>query len=35
METVWIDRTGAPYPDYFTPPTHTVTSLTDLAGRFA
>lgn len=34
MDTVWIDRTGAPYPDYFTPPTHTVGSLTELAGRF-
>ncbi|WP_138732503.1 haloacid dehalogenase type II [Modestobacter excelsi] len=35
METVWINRTGAPYPDYFTPPGHTVPSLTDLAVRLA
>ncbi|KGH44950.1 hypothetical protein IN07_20295 [Modestobacter caceresii] len=35
MSTVWINRTGASYPDYFTPPTHTVSALTDLAGRLA
>ncbi|SNR52429.1 haloacid dehalogenase type II [Blastococcus mobilis] len=35
METVWINRTGAPYPDYFTPPTQTVPSLTDLVDRLA
>ena len=34
MDTVWIDRNGAPYPDYFAPPTHTVRSLTELASRF-
>jgi 2-haloacid dehalogenase len=35
MRTVWINRTGAPYPDYFDPPAHTVASLTDLAARLA
>ena len=33
MQTAWINRGGAPYPEYFTPPTHTVASLTELAGR--
>ncbi|MGH3811341.1 MAG: haloacid dehalogenase type II [Pseudonocardiaceae bacterium] len=33
MRTAWIDRTGARYPDYFTPPTHTVTTLGQLAYR--
>jgi 2-haloacid dehalogenase len=35
MRTVWIHRTGAPYPDYFDPPSHTVSSLTDLAAWLA
>jgi 2-haloacid dehalogenase len=35
MSTGWIDRTGAPYPDVFTPPSLTATSLTDLAERLA
>ena len=30
MSTAWIDRAGATYPSFFTPPTHTVTALTDL-----
>jgi 2-haloacid dehalogenase len=33
MTTAWIDRAGAPYPDYFTPATFTVAALTELAGR--
>ncbi|MBA2308271.1 MAG: haloacid dehalogenase type II [Pseudonocardiales bacterium] len=30
MGTAWINRAGVPYPDYFTPPQHTVTVLTEL-----
>ncbi len=30
LQTAWINRTGAPYPAYFTPPDHTVTALTGL-----
>ncbi|WAH98161.1 haloacid dehalogenase type II [Arthrobacter sp. MMS18-M83] len=37
LQTAWINRAGARYPDYFTPPDHTVTTLTELpdvlAGR--
>jgi len=32
LSTVWVNRTGASYPAFFTPPTHTVSGLTDLAG---
>ena len=32
MVTAWVDRAGAGYPGYFSPPTHTVAALTDLAG---
>jgi 2-haloacid dehalogenase len=32
LSTAWVNRTGAPYPACFTPPTHTVSGLTDLAG---
>jgi 2-haloacid dehalogenase len=32
LNTAWINRSGAPYPAYFTEPDHTVTSLRDLAG---
>jgi len=32
LSTAWVNRTGAPYPAFFTPPTHTVSALTDLAG---
>lgn len=35
MSTAWINRDGRPYPEYFTPPTHTVTALTELPGRLA
>ncbi|SOD97313.1 haloacid dehalogenase type II [Blastococcus haudaquaticus] len=35
MQTVWINRTDAPYPDYFTPPTHTVSALTEIVGLLA
>jgi 2-haloacid dehalogenase len=35
MTTAWINRTGRPYPEYFTAPTHTITALTDLPGRLA
>ena len=31
MQTAWVDRGGSPYPPYFTPPTHTVTGIEDLA----
>ena len=33
MATAWINRDGRPYPGYFTPPTHTVTALTELSDR--
>jgi 2-haloacid dehalogenase len=33
MATAWIDRTGTPYPDVFTPPTLTAASLTELAAQ--
>src|SRR5919199_2761370 len=33
MMTSWINRTGTPYPDVFTPPTFTVVTLPDLADR--
>jgi len=32
LSTAWVNRTDAPYPAFFTPPTHTVSGLTDLAG---
>jgi len=35
MRTVWINRSGAAYPDYFNPPTHTVSALPDLPERLA
>ena len=35
MATAWIDRTGAPYPEVFTPPSLTATSLTGLAEQLA
>lgn len=31
LSTAWVNRSGAPYPAYFTEPDHTVTSLRDLA----
>ncbi|MQA12947.1 MAG: haloacid dehalogenase type II [Pseudonocardiaceae bacterium] len=31
MRTAWVNRTGVAYPDYFTPPDHTVTALGELA----
>jgi 2-haloacid dehalogenase len=30
LQTAWINRAGATYPAYFTPPDHTVTALTEL-----
>ena len=33
MSTAWIDRSGAPYPDYFLAPTRRATSLTALAAE--
>lgn len=30
LQTAWINRAGARYPDYFTPPDHTVMLLTEL-----
>ncbi|MFN2561066.1 MAG: haloacid dehalogenase type II [Jatrophihabitans sp.] len=35
MATAWIDRAGAPYPDFFTPPSLTAPDLTDLAQQLA
>lgn len=35
MGTAWINRTGLPYPDYFTAPTFTVTTLPELAEALA
>jgi 2-haloacid dehalogenase len=35
MATAWIDRTGAPWPDVFTPPTLTAAGLPELAERLA
>ena len=32
LGTAWINRSGAPYPAYFTEPDYTVSALTDLAG---
>jgi 2-haloacid dehalogenase len=32
LGTAWINRSGAPYPGYFTAPDYTVASLPDLAG---
>jgi 2-haloacid dehalogenase len=32
LNTAWINRSGAPYPAYFTEPDYAVTSLRDLAG---
>jgi 2-haloacid dehalogenase len=32
LRTAWVNRTGAPYPAFFTPPDVEVRSLTDLAG---
>ena len=31
LQTAWVDREGRPYPDYFLPPHHTMTAMTDLA----
>lgn len=31
LSTCWVNRTGAPYPDYFKAPDHTLSSLTELA----
>ena len=33
LRTVWLNRNGSRYPAYFTPPTWTVTSLSDAAGK--
>jgi 2-haloacid dehalogenase len=33
LSTAWIDRTGAPYPASFTPPSLRATGLTDLAAQ--
>jgi len=32
LGTAWLDRAGTPYPGCFTPPTHTVRALPELAG---
>ena len=32
LNTAWINRSGTPYPAYFTEPDYTVTSLRDLTG---
>lgn len=33
MSTAWVNRGGKPYPDYFSAPTYTVSSLPELAAR--
>lgn len=35
LRTAWVDRTGAPYPGYFTPPDITVRSMADLADEIS
>lgn len=35
LNTAWINRTGVPYPGYFTPPRHTVAALTELVAALA
>ena len=35
MQTAWVNRSEAHYPSVFTPPTHTVASLEELAERLA
>ncbi|MFP3459861.1 haloacid dehalogenase type II [Arthrobacter globiformis] len=35
LGTAWINRSGAPYPAYFTEPDYSVASLPDLAGALA
>ncbi|OOP64867.1 haloacid dehalogenase, type II [Arthrobacter sp. SRS-W-1-2016] len=35
LQTAWINRVGAPYPGYFTPPDHTVNGLTELPAVLA
>ena len=35
MRTAWIDRSGDPYPDYFTRPEITASSIVDLAAQLA
>lgn len=35
LRTAWINRSGAPYPAYFTTPDYTVASLPDLAAALA
>ena len=35
MSTAWINRTGGPYPDYFTAPTLTVATLPELAEQLS
>ncbi len=35
LATAWIDRSGTPYPAFFTPPSLRATSLTDLAQQLA
>jgi 2-haloacid dehalogenase len=35
MQTAWLNRTEAHYPSVFTPPTHTVASLEELAEQLA
>ncbi len=35
LATAWVNRTGTMYPEFFTPPTHTINSLTELAAHLA
>ena len=35
MGTAWVNRSGADYPDHFTPPRHEVAALGELADRLA
>jgi 2-haloacid dehalogenase len=35
MSTAWINRTGTPYPEVFTPPSLTGASLVEIAAQLA
>lgn len=35
LQTAWVDRSGSPYPTYFTPPALTVSGIDDLARRLS
>jgi 2-haloacid dehalogenase len=35
MSTAWVNRTGGPYPGYFTPPRHVVDTLAALPAELS